>query len=80
MISTEDCEFIKKFEKANSEEKQLILTKEGQQVRSSLCTMCLSRICAHCTQPMQYATDRFYSCIQLIKLQLMTCIIQSLGA
>ncbi|XP_013873821.1 V-type proton ATPase subunit H-like [Austrofundulus limnaeus] len=32
MISTEDCEFIKKFEKANSEEKQLILTKEGHQV------------------------------------------------
>ena len=32
MISAEDCEFIKKFEVANSEEKQVILTNEGQQV------------------------------------------------
>lgn len=32
MISVEDCEFIKKFEVANSEEKQIILTNEGQQV------------------------------------------------
>lgn len=32
MISAEDCEFIKKFEVANSEEKQIILTDEGHQV------------------------------------------------
>lgn len=32
MISVEDCEFIKKFEVANSEEKQIILTNEGHQV------------------------------------------------
>ncbi|XP_037313099.2 V-type proton ATPase subunit H isoform X2 [Pungitius pungitius] len=31
MISVEDCEFIKKFEVANSEEKQVILTNEGHQ-------------------------------------------------
>lgn len=34
MISVEDCEFIKKFEVANSEEKQIILTSEGHQVSS----------------------------------------------
>lgn len=34
MISAEDCEFIKKFEVANSEEKQAILTAEGHQVNS----------------------------------------------
>lgn len=34
MISVEDCEFIKKFEVANSEEKQIILTNEGHQVSS----------------------------------------------
>lgn len=32
MISVEDCEFIKKFEVANSEEKQIILTNEAHQV------------------------------------------------
>lgn len=32
MISGEDCEFIKKFEVAHSEEKQAILTNEGHQV------------------------------------------------
>lgn len=32
MISAEDCEFIKKFEVAHSEEKQAILTNEGHQV------------------------------------------------
>jgi hypothetical protein len=32
MISAEDCEFIKKFEVAHSEEKQTILTNEGHQV------------------------------------------------
>ncbi|CDQ84423.1 unnamed protein product [Oncorhynchus mykiss] len=31
MISAEDCEFIKKFEVAHSEEKQIILTNEGHQ-------------------------------------------------
>lgn len=36
MISTEDCEFIKKFEVANSEDKQVILTNEGHQVNSRL--------------------------------------------
>lgn len=36
MISAEDCEFIKKFEVANSEEKQVILTNEGHQVQSPL--------------------------------------------
>lgn len=36
MISVEDCEFIKKFEVANSEEKQVILTNEGHQVWSCL--------------------------------------------
>lgn len=35
MISTEDCEFIKKFEVANSEEKQIILTNEGHQVEEA---------------------------------------------
>lgn len=34
MISVEDCEFIKKFEVANSEEKQIILTNEAHQVTS----------------------------------------------
>lgn len=34
MISVEDCEFIKKFEVASSEEKQIILTNEGHQVSS----------------------------------------------
>ena len=38
MISTEDCEFIKKFEVANSEEKQVILTNEGHQVNDP-CTL-----------------------------------------
>ena len=33
MISGEDCEFIKKFEVAVSEEKQAILTNEGHQVK-----------------------------------------------
>lgn len=32
MISSEDCDFIKKFEVAKSEEKQAILTSEGHQV------------------------------------------------
>lgn len=32
MISAEDCEFIKKFEMARSEDKQAILTSEGHQV------------------------------------------------
>lgn len=32
MISGEDCEFIKKFEVAHSEQKQAILTNEGHQV------------------------------------------------
>ncbi|TNN78795.1 V-type proton ATPase subunit H [Liparis tanakae] len=31
MISAEDCDFIKKFEVANSEEKKVILTNEGHQ-------------------------------------------------
>lgn len=41
MISAEDCEFIKKFEVANSEEKQVILTNEGQQVSSLLHYLCI---------------------------------------
>ena len=32
MISVEDCDFIKKFEVANTDEKQAILTNEGHQV------------------------------------------------
>lgn len=42
MISVEDCEFIKKFEVANSEEKQVILTKEGHQVLSTFDNLCVS--------------------------------------
>lgn len=41
MISAEDCEFIKKFEVANSEEKQVILTNEGHQVWTLLCYLCI---------------------------------------
>lgn len=41
MISAEDCEFIKKFEVANSEEKQVILTNEGHQVLSPLRYLCI---------------------------------------
>lgn len=60
MISTEDCEFIKKFEKANSEEKQLILTKEGHQVDSPhtlSAHLCLSIYCAHSSQTMADITQ-----------------------
>uniref|UniRef100_A0A3Q2TF03 V-type proton ATPase subunit H n=1 Tax=Fundulus heteroclitus TaxID=8078 RepID=A0A3Q2TF03_FUNHE len=51
MISTEDCEFIKKFEKANSEEKQVILTKEGHQ-----CAKTFLNLMAHISkeQTVQY--------------------------
>uniref|UniRef100_A0A3Q2ZEW7 V-type proton ATPase subunit H n=1 Tax=Kryptolebias marmoratus TaxID=37003 RepID=A0A3Q2ZEW7_KRYMA len=51
MISTEDCEFIKKFEKATSEEKQLILTKEGHQ-----CAKTFLNLMAHISkeQTVQY--------------------------
>ncbi|KAF7222263.1 V-type proton ATPase subunit H isoform X1 [Nothobranchius furzeri] len=51
MISTEDCEFIKKFEKANSEEKQMILTKEGHQ-----CAKTFLNLMAHISkeQTVQY--------------------------
>lgn len=45
MISSEDCEFIKKFEVATSEEKQVILTNEGHQVLEALkisVTCCVS--------------------------------------
>lgn len=41
MISAEDCEFIKKFEVANSEEKQVILTNEGHQVSHLLHYLCI---------------------------------------
>uniref|UniRef100_A0A8C6UM39 V-type proton ATPase subunit H n=1 Tax=Neogobius melanostomus TaxID=47308 RepID=A0A8C6UM39_9GOBI len=51
MISTEDCEFIKKFEVANSEEKQMILTKEGHQ-----CAKTFLNLMAHISkeQTVQY--------------------------
>lgn len=49
MISAEDCEFIKKFEVANTEEKQAILTAEGHQVNGlsvflSVPKSCFSRL------------------------------------
>uniref|UniRef100_A0AAV2JS22 V-type proton ATPase subunit H n=1 Tax=Knipowitschia caucasica TaxID=637954 RepID=A0AAV2JS22_KNICA len=51
MISAEDCEFIKKFEVANSEEKQIILTKEGHQ-----CAKTFLNLMAHISkeQTVQY--------------------------
>ncbi|MEQ2192543.1 V-type proton ATPase subunit H, partial [Xenoophorus captivus] len=51
MISTEDCEFIKKFEKATSEEKQVILTQEGHQ-----CAKTFLNLMAHISkeQTVQY--------------------------
>lgn len=44
MISVEDCEFIKKFEVANSEEKQIILTNEAHQVTSLIRSFSLPRL------------------------------------
>ncbi|XP_071216724.1 V-type proton ATPase subunit H-like isoform X2 [Salvelinus alpinus] len=51
MISAEDCEFIKKFEVAHSEEKQTILTNEGQQ-----CARTFLNLMAHISkeQTVQY--------------------------
>uniref|UniRef100_A0A8C9X9D8 V-type proton ATPase subunit H n=1 Tax=Sander lucioperca TaxID=283035 RepID=A0A8C9X9D8_SANLU len=51
MISVEDCEFIKKFEVANSEEKQVILTNEGHQ-----CAKTFLNLMAHISkeQTVQY--------------------------
>uniref|UniRef100_A0A671V9A9 V-type proton ATPase subunit H n=1 Tax=Sparus aurata TaxID=8175 RepID=A0A671V9A9_SPAAU len=51
MISAEDCEFIKKFEVANSEEKQVILTNEGHQ-----CAKTFLNLMAHISkeQTVQY--------------------------
>uniref|UniRef100_A0A672G9R2 V-type proton ATPase subunit H n=1 Tax=Salarias fasciatus TaxID=181472 RepID=A0A672G9R2_SALFA len=51
MISVEDCEFIKKFEVANSEDKQAILTKEGHQ-----CAKTFLNLMAHISkeQTVQY--------------------------
>ncbi|CAN9502677.1 unnamed protein product [Ophioblennius macclurei] len=51
MISAEDCEFIKKFEVANSEDKQAILTKEGHQ-----CAKTFLNLMAHISkeQTVQY--------------------------
>ncbi|XP_041848458.1 V-type proton ATPase subunit H isoform X1 [Melanotaenia boesemani] len=51
MISAEDCEFIKKFEVANSEEKQVILTSEGHQ-----CAKTFLNLMAHISkeQTVQY--------------------------
>ncbi|XP_066575803.1 V-type proton ATPase subunit H isoform X1 [Amia ocellicauda] len=51
MISGEDCEFIKKFELASSEEKQVILTNEGHQ-----CAKTFINLMAHISkeQTVQY--------------------------
>ncbi|KAM3865803.1 V-type proton ATPase subunit H isoform 3-T3 [Diretmus argenteus] len=51
MISAEDCEFIKKFEVAHSEEKQAILTNEGHQ-----CAKTFLNLMAHISkeQTVQY--------------------------
>uniref|UniRef100_A0A674BQK7 V-type proton ATPase subunit H n=1 Tax=Salmo trutta TaxID=8032 RepID=A0A674BQK7_SALTR len=51
MISAEDCEFIKKFEVAHSEEKQTILTNEGHQ-----CAKTFLNLMAHISkeQTVQY--------------------------
>uniref|UniRef100_A0A672Q953 V-type proton ATPase subunit H n=1 Tax=Sinocyclocheilus grahami TaxID=75366 RepID=A0A672Q953_SINGR len=51
MISAEDCEFIKKFEIAGSEDKQAILTKEGHQ-----CAKTFLNLMAHISkeQTVQY--------------------------
>lgn len=57
MISAEDCEFIKKFEVANSEEKQVILTNEGHQVSSLLCYLC---ICV-CSDNVLHQSNKCYS-------------------
>lgn len=46
MISAEDCEFIKKFEVANSDEKQAILTAEGHQVNSHFLLYWLLTLCS----------------------------------
>uniref|UniRef100_A0A669CWF6 ATPase H+ transporting V1 subunit H n=2 Tax=Oreochromis TaxID=8139 RepID=A0A669CWF6_ORENI len=51
MISTEDCEFIKKFEVASSDQKQVILTNEGHQ-----CAKTFLNLMAHISkeQTVQY--------------------------
>uniref|UniRef100_A0A8C7ZQH4 V-type proton ATPase subunit H n=1 Tax=Oryzias sinensis TaxID=183150 RepID=A0A8C7ZQH4_9TELE len=51
MISAEDCEFIKKFEMANTEEKQAILAQEGHQ-----CAKTFLNLMAHISkeQTVQY--------------------------
>uniref|UniRef100_A0A673K3X8 V-type proton ATPase subunit H n=1 Tax=Sinocyclocheilus rhinocerous TaxID=307959 RepID=A0A673K3X8_9TELE len=51
MISAEDCEFIKKFEIARSEDKQAVLTKEGHQ-----CAKTFLNLMAHISkeQTVQY--------------------------
>uniref|UniRef100_A0A4W4F753 ATPase H+ transporting V1 subunit H n=1 Tax=Electrophorus electricus TaxID=8005 RepID=A0A4W4F753_ELEEL len=51
MISGEDCEFIKKFEVASSDQKQAILTKEGHQ-----CAKTFLNLMAHISkeQTVQY--------------------------
>uniref|UniRef100_A0A3Q0R632 V-type proton ATPase subunit H n=1 Tax=Amphilophus citrinellus TaxID=61819 RepID=A0A3Q0R632_AMPCI len=51
MISTEDCEFIKKFEVATSDQKQVILTNEGHQ-----CAKTFLNLMAHISkeQTVQY--------------------------
>uniref|UniRef100_A0A3B3BV72 V-type proton ATPase subunit H n=1 Tax=Oryzias melastigma TaxID=30732 RepID=A0A3B3BV72_ORYME len=51
MISAEDCEFIKKFEMASSEDKQVILAKEGHQ-----CAKTFLNLMAHISkeQTVQY--------------------------
>ncbi|XP_062338470.1 V-type proton ATPase subunit H isoform X2 [Osmerus eperlanus] len=51
MISAEDCEFIKKFEVANTDEKQAILTNEGHQ-----CAKTFLNLMAHISkeQTVQY--------------------------
>lgn len=57
MISAEDCEFIKKFEVANSEEKQAILTAEGHQVNSPAVALVVGHVqCSQKLFPMSLIT------------------------
>lgn len=68
MISAEDCEFIKKFEVANSEEKQVILTNEGQQVSSLLHYLCIFSFFLVCVLIQTHAFSNslnFFSCFKL---------------
>ncbi|MBN3321741.1 VATH ATPase, partial [Atractosteus spatula] len=64
MISAEDCEFIKKFELARSEEKQVILSKEGNQ-----CAKTFLNLMAHISkeQTVQYILTMIDDTLQKLR-------------